>query len=308
MALSFFKNADDLYAQGIDLIKQGDMDGARAKLMKSIEKDGGPDDLSRVIVALIDMRGKLGDPDSYLRLIEALKNCSTEDFEFGLTPLNTKTMITQCELSVEEIRLMNMNGGPEVLLEKGKRLIELAQKFQTQMGNDHLRLVEIYQNDTTRTGIRESMLLLAVAYESMATGTVWEDPRKAAEYQQIAYGYRKQIGDSGESNLKLIEEYSRSCKCWFCGRHASGEGIHFFKLSSDISPMLRKTDENEPLKSGAEGDAVYVCRACYTGIARKADEIAKGYYANAMSEIAAVEARLQSEIAALQSQILVVRR
>ena len=240
MVLSFFKGADDLYAQGIDLIKQGDMDKARARFVKSIEKDGGPDDLSAVMVALIDMRGNLGNPNSYLNLIDKLKNCKVDEFEFGLTPLSTKTLITQCELSVEEINLINMNGGPEVLLEKGRRLIELAQKFQSLVGSDHLKLVEIYQNDTTRTGIRESMVLLAIAYESMATGTVWEDPRKAAEYQQIAYGYRKQIGDSGESNLKLVEEYSRSCKCWFCGRTASGAGIHFSNCPATFLPCFAK--------------------------------------------------------------------
>ncbi len=308
MALSLFKDADALYEQAIDLIKQGEFEKARGRLMKSIEKDGGPDDISAVLVCMIDMRGRLGDVSAYGNLLNALKATKAKEFTFGLTTVSVPTMILQCELAIEEIHALNMNGSSAVTLEKGNRLLKLAQRYQSEVGNETLKMNEIFLNDTTRTGIREGMVLLAMGYESLASGTVWNDPKKAAEYQQIAYGYRKQVGDTGESNLKLINDYSKTCKCWFCGRTASGLGIHFFPMSSEISPMLLKSGEGEPIKSDSDDhNSIYACRACYRGISIRADEIAKVYYNQAMEEMRAMEARLNAEIAALWSAVRSIR-
>jgi hypothetical protein len=308
MALSLFKDADALYEQAIDLIKQGEFEKARGRLMKSIEKDGGPDDISAVLVCMIDMRGRLGDVSAYGNLLNALKATKAKEFTFGLTTVSVPTMILQCELAIEEIHALNMNGSSAVTLEKGNRLLKLAQRYQSEVGNETLKMNEIFLNDTTRTGIREGMVLLAMGYESLASGTVWNDPKKAAEYQQIAYGYRKQVGDTGESNLKLINDYSKTCKCWFCGRTASGLGIHFFPMSSEISPMLLKSGEGEPIKSDSDDhNSIYACRACYRGISIRADEIAKVYYNQAMGEMRAMEARLNAEIAALWSAVRSIR-
>ena len=54
-------------------------------------------------------------------------------------------------------------------------------------------------------------------------------------------------------------------------------------------------------------DHIYVCRACYTAISNRSDEIANEYYQQSMREMMAMEARLQAEIAALQSQIAFAR-
>lgn len=265
--------------------------------------------MSTVIVSMIDMRGRLGDISAYVSLFNALNGTSAQEFEFGLTTINTEMMKKQCELAIEGIRTLNMNGTSGVLLDKGQKLIGLAQKYQSEIGSENLKLNEIYLNDTTRTGTREGLLLLAVGYESLSSGTVWEDPRKAAEYQQIAYGYRKQMGDSGEANLKLINDYAKTSKCWFCGRIASGLGIHFFPLSSEISPMLRAPKGSEPLTSEAEDfNSIYACRACYTSISKRADDIARQYHTQAMNEMHAMELRLQTQIASLQTQIIYARR
>ncbi len=309
MVFSIFKSADALYDQGIDLIKQGEFDKARRILSKSIEKDGGPDHMSTVIVSMIDMRGRLGDISAYVSLLNALNGTSAEEFTFGLTTINTAMMRKQCELAIESIRTLNINDSTGALLDKGQKLIKLAQRYQSEIGDENLKLNEIYLNDTTRTGLREGILLLALGYESLSSGTVWEDPRKAAEYQQIAYGYRKQMGDSGEANLKLINDYAKTSKCWFCGRVASGLGIHFFPLSSEISPMLRSPEGSEPLASETQDfNSIYVCRACYSSINKRADEIARKYYIQAMSDMNAMEIRLQAQIASLQTQIIYARR
>lgn len=309
MVFSLFKSADALYDQGIDLIKQGEFDKARRILMKSIEKDGGPDHMSAVIVSMIDMRGRLGDISAYVSLFNALNGTTAEEFEFGLTTINTDVMKKQCELAIEGIRILNMNTSSDVLIDKGQKLIKLAQRYQSEIGDENLKLSEIYLNDTTRTGIREGILLLALGHEALSSGTVWDDPKKAAEYQQIAYGYRKQIGESGEANLKLINDYAKTSKCWFCGRIASGRGIHFFPISSEISPMLRAPKGSEPLTSETEDfNSIYACRACYTSISKRAEEIALQYHQQAMSEMNAMEIRLQAQIASLQTQIIYARR
>ena len=309
MVFSIFKSADTLYDQGIDLIKQGEFDKARRILTKSIEKDGGPDHMSTVIVSMIDMRGRLGDISAYAGLHNALHGTTAEEFKFGLTTINTAMMKKQCELAIESLRIMNMKDSPNLLLDKGQNLIKLAQRYHAEIGEENLKLNEIYLNDTTRTGIREGILLLAIGYEALSSGTVWDDPKKAAEYQQIAYGYRKQMGDSGEANLKLINDYAKTSKCWFCGRIASGLGIHFFPLSSEISPMLRAPKGSEPLASETEDfNSIYACRACYSSINKRADEIARQYYLQAMNDMNAMEIRLQAQIASLQTQIIYARR
>jgi hypothetical protein len=258
---------------------------------------------------MIDMRGRLGDISAYVNLFNALKNTSAEEFDFGLTAINTEMMKTQCELAIEGLRILNANSSSENLLKRGQKLIELAQKYQSRIGDDNLKLSEIYHNDITRTGIREGLLLLALGYESLASGTVWENPKKAAEYQQIAYGYRRQMGDTGEANLKLINDYAKTCKCWFCGRVASGLGIHFFPLSSEISPILRAPEGSEPLASETtDFNSIYACRACYSSITKRAEEIAYRYHLQAMNEINAMELRLQAQIASLQTQIMYARR
>ena len=47
MAFKLFKNGDDLYEQGNELIKRGEFSKARGVLQKSIDKEGGEDDSFR---------------------------------------------------------------------------------------------------------------------------------------------------------------------------------------------------------------------------------------------------------------------
>ena len=149
--------------------------------------------------------------------------------------------------------------------------------------------------------------LMAVSYEYMSDAVVWDNPSQAAEYQQIAMGYRQQNGQSGDANLAKIRSYSCTSKCWLCGRIATGEGIHFFSAPADVSPALDK-DDNGVAKSKPEGSTeIYICRACYSAVSNRSEEISVGYYNKAMAEMRAMEARLQAEIAALQTQISFAR-
>jgi hypothetical protein len=47
---------------------------------------------------------------------------------------------------------------------------------------------------------------------------------------------------------------------------------------------------------------------CYSAISNRADDISRGYYNQAVSEMRAMEARLQAEIAAVRSEMLMRSR
>ncbi len=306
MAFKLFKSGDELYEDGKELIRRGEFAKARDVLQKSIDKDGGVDDVAAVKVALIDMNNRLNNVKAYMNLISKLEATSVPSFEFGLNTIDRQDLLTECRLTVRKMELLASGGRGKQLVEKGQKIQELAMAFQSEIGEKHLIILEIFKNDTTVTGMSEFYNLMAVSYESMADGTVWDNPSQAAEYEQIAMGYRQQNGQSGDANLARIRSYATTCKCWMCGRIATGEGIHFFTSSADVSPALDKNDGTVRSKPDDDGH-IYICRACYTAVSNRSDEISKEYYNKAISELRATEARLQAEIAALQTQIAFAR-
>ena len=309
MAFKLFKNGDDLYEQGNELIKRGEFSKARSTLQKSIEKEGGVNDVAAVQVALIDMMGKLDRADVYSVLVSKLKALKATDFEFGLTHVDRDPLIVEAELTQRKVALMTQRAQKKDLEAVSKNLQSLAQDFQEKIGDRHLMIQEIFNNDTTVTGLTEFFNLMAVSYEALSDAVVWESPSQAAEYEQIAMGYRQQNGQSGSANDAKVRAYSNSCRCWICGRSASGEGIHFYSAPADISPALAKesTDEGTNKNRAEDNKHIYICRACYSGVSNRANEIALGYHQKAMAELRATEARLQAEIAALESEIRMLR-
>lgn len=307
MAFKLFKSADDLYDEGKELIKRGEYGKARDYLQKSITKDGGKDDAAAVKVALIDLRDRLTNVGAYRNLLDKLRSLSYDSFEFGLLTINRDELITECELTARKIELLSSGGDSEALKRKGEALQELAQEFQSKIGGKSLIILELFKNDTTVTGNTEFFNLMAVSYESLADAVVWDNPSQAAEYEQIAMGYRQQNGQSGDDNRQKMEAYSRTCTCWLCGRIATGEGIHFYAAPADVSPALDKDDKPTAKSKPTDFKHIYICRACYSAVSNRSNEISKGYYDQAMTEMRAMEARLQAEIAALQTQISFAR-
>lgn len=307
MAFKLFKNGDDLYNQGDDLIKRGEYAKARDILQKSIDKEGGVDDVAAVKVALIDLSSRLTNPAAYRNLESKLKAVSQKQLEFGLTTFDRDALITECVLTAQKMQIMDATSNDSSKNEAAKQLQDLAVRYQSEIGDRNLIVLEIFKNDTTVTGMTEFYNLMAVSYEYMSDAVVWDNPSQAAEYQQIAMGYRQQNGQSGDANLARIRSYSCTSKCWLCGRVATGEGIHFFSAPADVSPALDK-DDNSVAKSKPEGSTqIYICRACYSAVSNRSDEISQDYYNRAMAEMRAMEARLQAEIAALQTQISFAR-
>lgn len=303
MAFGLFKKGNEIYGDGVDLVKRKEYEKAIRTFQKAIEKDADNDGLAQIMIAVLNISSNPDNHDAYVRAADVLMSKGNLDFDFGLTTFNTTKLATECTITANAISARMIDGSKnDVAIQKGNALIQTAQEAQIKIGNEPLQLYELYRN-IAMTGLKFALTLMAEGNESLATGYLWTDPKKAAEYQQIAYNYRRQIGDSGDDNQKKILSYSKSATCWICGRDATGEGMHFYAMSSDISPQLKKDDGN-PLPSATDDfESIYVCRACYTAISRRSDAIAKHYHEISMAEMNRMESRLQAEIAALHSEV-----
>lgn len=300
MVLNLFKSGDELYDKGVDLVKRKEYSKARDVFQKAIDKESQDSKMAKVQIALIDLYERHKEAGAYENAANVMEQSGVEEFEFGITDIVTAKFIVECRLAAECVRIMSKDGDAAFREEKGKKLMELAQKYQIQIGKDNLKFNEMFRNDTTTSGVKEGMTLMAIAHEILASAYVLTDPKKAAEMLQTAYNYRRQIGDSGDEDLNLMKCYSKSATCWLCGRTATGEGVHFVSMSSDITPMMRG-GQDEMIRSAPETfESIYVCRPCYSAVSRRADAIANDYHQKAMAEMRAMEARLHAEIAALQ--------
>ena len=308
MGFKLFKNDDEHFEDAVDLIKRKEYEKAMGALRKakSKDKDGSLSAKCDAMEAFINLYNKQDDPGAYINAANMLKAYTGGPLEMGLTTFDPQKLAEECLLMSKTINARRMPGErPENNKAKGDMLSECAKDFQTKIGNGNLTIREFFGGGVT-VGMKEATVLMAEANEAYAEAFAWDDPKKAAEYQQYAYNYRRQVGETGENNLALIKKYSASATCWICGRDANGEGIHFYAMSSDISPCLRKDDG--VLKSADEKfENIYVCRACYSSISRRADAISKDYYNMAEDRMREMEARLQAEIAALQTEISSLR-
>jgi hypothetical protein len=307
MVLSVFKSGDELFNQGVDLIKRKEYPKARKNFEKTIEKGGRESGLARVYVDMIDVCLERDSSARYNKLAATLATVN-EPFVFGLTEVEPGRLRTECLLLAERMNVGNISAGdPTQLKDKGDRFLAVANKYQQQIGNDNITLSEIVGLQVN-TGNKEAMYIKAWGFENLALGAVQSDPKKAAEMLQTVFTLRQQLGEDSKSIMNLINMYSRSVKCWICGRPTTGEGIHFHTLSSDVTLLMRKSD-GDLLKSTTEDySSLYVCRPCYTAFSRRADAIARQYHDTAMREMRAMEARLQAEIRNLNSAMMALRR
>lgn len=303
MVFGFFKDGDELFDEAQELIRQKEYAKASKKLRSAIEKESEDAPLARVMIEFIEVGQSLNDAGRYRELSAALQDLEGT-FDFGLSTFDVRKLKDECDAMATAITARNMHAdsGP-LLITKGEALIEAAKILQQKVGNEILSINE-YFNTSTLSGTRLSISLMAEGNELIADGTYWSDPKKAAEYQQIAYNFRRQLGESGEYNKRKIKEYTMTCTCWICGRQATGEGLHFYRMSADISPEHVRADEGELAPSTDSGSPmIFVCKACYTSISRRADSIAKEYHDRSMMEIEAVQRRMMAEIARLDSRI-----
>src|SRR5574344_918678 len=138
MAFKLFKNGDDLYNQGDDLIKRGEYAKARDILQKSIDKEGGVDDVAAVKVALIDLSSRLTNPAAYRNLESKLKAVSQKQLEFGLTTFDRDALITECVLTAQKMQIMDATSNDSSKNEAAKQLQDLAVRYQSEIGDRNL--------------------------------------------------------------------------------------------------------------------------------------------------------------------------
>ena len=288
--MGLFKNGDELYAQAVDLVNRKNFGDARSKFQKAIEKGCDNEKHAKFCIAMIGLESKMSSPSAYSEVGKCAEALPAGGVTFGVTTADRDLIIAQTKLAVEEINANSMDNGN--WMQKGQTLLEVSVKFASTFGENNLPLQEMLKG-VAITGTKESLVLQAMAYEIMGKGAVYSDPKQGSEYLQMAYNFRRQIGDSGEDLLQQIRQFATSGKCWLCGRQVSGQGVHFMAVRSTISDMFKGKEQNEPLRSTDDGFAtIFMCMPCYSAISNRSDEIARSYYDQTQQQIAVLSARL----------------
>lgn len=302
MVFGFFKDADEHFEKAQEYIRQKEYDKARKSLNDAIEKNFSKSDLAFAMVKFIELGESLNNRFSYERMGDALSKLEGT-FEFGLSTFVVSDLRAECEAMAVATGARNLSDSAlDLRLIKGESMIDAAKVLQVKVGEKVLMINE-YFNGNQLTGNRLALGLLAEGNEIVAESTFHFDPKKAAEYQQIAYNFRRQMGQSGDMNKAKIAQYTKTCTCWICGRIATGQGLHFVKASASVSPQMLEEESMELSPSAEDLESIFICKACYTSISRRADEISEDYYKRSQSELEHLKNQMLSEIARLDARI-----
>jgi len=291
--LALFKTADEKFEQGNVYIKRGEWDKARSAFNKALNKGAKESEIARIMIALLDLRNN-STAAVYRSAAEVLRSSGELEVEFGLSTIKCSKLAVECEACAAEINALNMStDGAGALKARAEALFAAGMTFQAQIGPNKLIIPEVYQNFNV-TGIQRANGLMAEGNENMAESVSLENPKRAAEYFQTALNYRRQMADANAEAriMEKIRLYSKAASCWICGREATGETIHFISMPTEVTPLLKNSKQASPLPSTGNDVSMYVCKACYVAISKRADAIAFEYHKSAMAEMRAMEARL----------------
>ena len=296
------KSGDEKFEQGNEFIKRKEYDKARKAFESSLKKGSKEAEVAQVMIALLDLRDS--SIQTYRNAVQVLQSKGELEVEFGLFKIKCSVLATECDAVYSELVAMGMGTGSNELKARADALFAAAMKFQTKIGPNTLIVPEVYTAVKT-TGIQKANVLMAIGNENMAESVAMEDPKKAAEFLQIALNYYRQLADpNAETRInQRIKMYAKAAACWLCGRECTGETIHFVAMPTEVSAMQQKSKQVSPLASFENNASIYVCRACYLAISKRADTIAKQYHEIAMREMQAMERRLRSEINSVASRI-----
>jgi len=299
--MGLFKTGDELYNLAMESINRREYDRAKELLVKAIDRNTTKQNLAVATISFLNMANSLNVAASYRHLRDSLINIDGEEFNIGLTTFSKTNLIKECDAMIAQLNAISKPvNSEELMVAKAQAMIEAAKIIQINIGQEPLRIQE-YFTKNVQSGQKIATTMLAEANELLADAVVHHDTKKAAEYQQIAFNFRRQLGESGEKNQALINRYIASCTCWFCGRVAVGDGINFVKMGCDMIP----NEENEDITKSADEEkrVIFVCRSCYTAFSRRADDISRGYYNESIKEMREMETRINMKIAALEAQI-----
>jgi len=301
--LGLFKSADEKFEQGNEYIKRKEYDKARAAFEKAISKGAADAEVAKIMIALLNLR--VPNAQTYGAAANILREKGDMEITFGLFTIKCSQLAAECDAVYSEMVAGGLpQSGAPALKTRGDELMKAAMKFQTTIGMNTLIVPEVYEAKKI-TGIQKAQGLMAEGKENMAEAVAWEDPKKAAEHLQEALNYRQQLGDANaETRIRnKITQYAKAAACWICGRETTGETLHFVQMPTEVTTMQSKGKSQSVLPSFTGTESIYVCRACYLAISKRADAIAKQYHDVAMRELQAMEARLNQRINQVNSRI-----
>ena len=286
------------FDKGSDLIAQKQYNDALNNFNKIINLGQGTPEVY-VLKRMLEMRTNFRDPKELAKSISVFSNYPGIVVKYGVYDVSVDEMLAECQLRVKgQAALANT----EVSKDAAMQLLNTAAEFAAY---DRTFLLDEIFAENKVTSRDFSNMLYALGYERMAEAIKWEDPKKAAEYQQQAmiYNNERHNQEAITKNQDFIRGASMTVHCWFCGREVSGENIHFVPMPSSITdPIMRQADPNRPLATNSR-EAVYACRACYSAI----DTVGRTYYELGKkytdAEVTQAYNELMREINSLQSQI-----
>ena len=169
---------------------------------------------SNAIISVMKIYGNVNSQPNFYNAYMALQPLGERDLKIGIRTINAKELALECSIASDELSALAIQkSGPNLPIRAGK-LQEVGTRYQTQIGNKSLFILEFFFN-TSVTGMKKSLGLFAESQENLAEATVWFDPKRAAELYQSAASYRRQDGDSQNEQIDLgkIHQYSRSVSC-----------------------------------------------------------------------------------------------
>lgn len=225
---------------------------------------------------MLKLRPVYPDPDSVGHALAVFEKYPDIIVEYGNFTINTNRLILECKLIYEALKALDV--AEKCTFEDGQRLIEIGNKYISEIGDENLVLEDVFRQNPV-SGRTYSLILLATGFETLSDAVKWDDPKKAAEYQQQAMFYNRDRGDSEaiKKNENFIRGVSKTVHCWFCGKEVCGENIHFIPMPADLTkPVLSQVNADSPI-STCDSKFIYTCRACYSSI----DNNGYKHYSNA---------------------------
>jgi tetratricopeptide (TPR) repeat protein len=302
--MGLFKTADEKFDQGNEYIKRKEYDKARAAFEKAISKGAADAEVAKVMIALLNLRTN-ANTEGYRNASAVLGSKGDMKVEFGLFTIECSKLDIECDACYSECVAKGLPSGDAAAMKaRADALFAAGMKFQTKIGPNTLIVPEVFAA-TKITGIDKASRLLAEGNEMMAESVAWSEPKKAAEYLQIAMNYYRQLGDGNAESAasNKIKMYAKAAMCWICGREVTGESMHFVQMPTEVSEMQSNSKKDSPLPSVASSNSIYVCRACYLAVSKRADAIAQQYHNIAMRELRDMESRLNARINAVNARI-----
>jgi len=299
--VKLFKSADERFDQGNEFIKRKEYDKARSAFEKAINKGTSESKVARIMIALLNLRGNPSE-SAYLNALSILNEDPDMAVDFGLFTIKCCELAIECEACAAELNATAMPS--DATNGRADAYFKAAMMFQAKVGENTLIIPEVYTASKVK-GITKAGQLMAIGKEIQAESVAKDDPKKAAEFLQEALIYHRQLGNSNaEARVsELIRQYAKAAACWLCGRESTGENINFVAMESEVTPAQSRSKQVSPLPSFEGSASIYVCRACYLAVSKRADAIARQYHEAAMTEMRNMEARINTRINQLNLRV-----